>query len=85
MSFSPDQRWLITSSVDQRSPAQVWDLAAMRRELRDRGLDWPADVLRAATSEKSFEEQIEIVLDDVGLLDELLQPNVPRNVSAQPK
>ncbi len=76
MSFSPDQRCLITSSVDQRSPAQVWDLTAMRRELRDRGLDWPADVLRAATSEKSFEEQIEIVFDDVGLLDELHQPSV---------
>ena len=76
MSFSPDQRCLITSSVDQRSPAQVWDLTAMRRELRDRGLDWPADVLRAATSEKSFEEQIEIVLDDVGVSDELLQPSV---------
>ncbi len=71
MSFSPDQRWLITSSVDQRSPAQVWDLIALRRELRDRGLDWPADVLRAATSVQSFEEQIEIVLDDVGLLDDL--------------
>jgi serine/threonine-protein kinase len=75
MSFSPDQRWLITSSVDQRSPAQVWDLTAVRRELRDRGLDWPADVLRAATSEKGFEEQIDIVLDDVGLLDELHQPS----------
>ncbi len=82
MSFSPDQRCLITSSVDQRSPAQVWDLTAMRRELRDRGLDWPADVLRAATSKESFEEQIEIVLDDVGELDDLLQPSAPRNVSA---
>jgi eukaryotic-like serine/threonine-protein kinase len=76
MSFSPDQRWLITSSVDQRSPAQVWDLTAMRRALRDRGLDWPADVLRAGTSEQSFEEQIDIVLDDVGLLDGSPQPSV---------
>ena len=76
MSFSPDQRWLITSSVDHRSPAQVWDLTAMRRELRDRGLDWPAEVLRAATSEQSFEEQIEIVLDEVGLFDDSPQSNV---------
>ena len=67
MSFTPDQRRLVTSSTDDRSPAQIWDLTAMRRKLRDRGLDWPADVLRAATSAQCFEEQIEIVLDDDGL------------------
>ena len=83
MSFSPDQRWLITSSVDQRSPAQVWDLTAFRRELRHRELDWPADVLRVATSAQCFEEQIEIFLDYDGLIDgspqsgvnELSRPN----------
>ena len=46
MAFSPDQRWLVTSSKDERSPAQVWDLVTMRRELSNRGLDLPADVLR---------------------------------------
>ena len=76
MSFTPDQRWLITSSVDHRSPAHVWDLVALRRELRNRGLDWPAEVLRAAMSEESFEEQIEIVLDEVGLFDDPPQSSI---------
>ena len=76
MSFTPDQRWLITSCVDHRSPAHVWDLVALRRELRNRGLDWPAEVLRAATNEQRFEEQIEIVLDEVHLFDDSPQSSV---------
>jgi WD40 repeat protein len=68
MAFSPDQRWLVTSSIDERFPAQVWDLVTMRRELANRGLDLPADVLRPAASPENFEDQIEVVLDDVGLL-----------------
>ena len=36
--FSPDQRWLLTSSIDERSTAQLWDLRALRRELKGRGL-----------------------------------------------
>ncbi|MGH7135790.1 MAG: WD40 repeat domain-containing protein, partial [Pirellulales bacterium] len=50
MAFSPDQHWLVTSSWDERSPALVWDLTAMCRELAQRHLALPADVLRAAES-----------------------------------
>ncbi len=82
MSFSPDQRWLITSSIDHRSPAHVWDLVALRGELRSRGLDWPTEVLRAATTAQSFEEQIEIVLDEVGLFVDSPQSGV--QVFSQP-
>lgn len=69
MAFSPDQRWFVTSSIDERFPAQVWDLVTMRRELANRGLDLPADVLRPTASPENFEEQIEIVLDGVGLIE----------------
>jgi serine/threonine protein kinase/WD40 repeat protein len=67
IAFSPDQRWLATSSIDERAPGQVWDLATTRRELDARGLDWPADVLRAAASETDFEAHLDVELegDDV--------------------
>jgi serine/threonine protein kinase/WD40 repeat protein len=67
MAFSDDQRWLVTSSVDEQSPAQVWDLVAMRNELAHRGLDWSSDVLRATTTQ-SYGEQIEIVIERPELL-----------------
>ena len=76
IAFSSDQRSLFTSSADERSLAQVWDLAAMRRELADRGLDLPADVLRTNPSPQSFEEQVEVVLDDAGLIDRTPLPEV---------
>jgi WD40 repeat protein len=68
IAFSPDQRWLVTSSKDERFPAQVWDLVSMRRELSNRRLDLPPDVLRPTASPENFAEQIEIVLDDVGVV-----------------
>jgi WD40 repeat protein len=71
MAFSPDQRYLITSPVDERSAAQVWDLATMRRELVRRGLDWPADVLRATTGAPPIDGELEVVFDDGGLFDQL--------------
>jgi WD40 repeat protein len=74
MAFSLDQRWLVTSSKDERSPPQVWDLAAMRRELSHRGLDLPANVLRATSDSQTFEEQLEVDLDDPGLMESSLQP-----------
>ncbi len=62
MAFSADQRWLVTSSSDERSPALVWDLTAMRRELSQRHLDWPADVLRAG--EIMPPSRLEVHLDE---------------------
>lgn len=50
MAFSADQHWLVTSSSDERSLALVWDLTAMRRQLSQRDLDLPLDVLRAGES-----------------------------------
>jgi WD40 repeat protein len=67
IAFSPDQRYLVTSSMDERSPAQVWDLKAMRGELERRGLDWPAEVLTASAN-PPLEGQLEVVLDDGGLI-----------------
>jgi WD40 repeat protein len=74
MAFSPDQRWLVTSSKDERSPAQVWDLVTMRRELSNRGLDLPAEILQVSASSQTFEEQVEIVLDDADLIESSLLP-----------
>ena len=68
MTFSPDQRWLVTSSIDERAPTEVWDLTTMRRELFDRGLDLPSDVLEPNAISQSFEEQLEIIFDDDRLM-----------------
>ena len=67
MAFSPDQRWLVTSSTDERSPARVWNLVAMRRELAVRGVDMPTDVLRTADGSSAIEGPLEVLLDDGGL------------------
>jgi len=71
MAFSPDQRYLITSSMDNRSLAQVWDLRVMRSELVRRGLDWPGEVLTASASSSSVEGGLEVVFDDGGLIQSL--------------
>jgi WD40 repeat protein len=70
MKFSPDQRYLVTSGVDDRSTTLIWDVSGMRSELERRGLDWPADVLAVAAA-PSLEGELEIVLDDGGLLRQL--------------
>jgi WD40 repeat protein len=67
--FSPDQQWLVASSVKERSAAQVWDLVAMRRELSERGLDLPSDVLRPNAPTQNLGQSIEVVLDDKRILD----------------
>ncbi|HEX5443267.1 MAG TPA: hypothetical protein VFW87_05550, partial [Pirellulales bacterium] len=67
MGFSPDQRLLIASTTDQRLPAQVWDLSAIRRALRKRGLDWRADVLESRPATPGFEGAIEVVLEHNGV------------------
>jgi eukaryotic-like serine/threonine-protein kinase len=68
ITFSPDQRFLVTSPVDERLPVQVWDLRAMRSELARRGIDWPADVLRLRTNPPAIAGQLEVALDDGGLI-----------------
>jgi hypothetical protein len=68
MTFSPDQRFLVTSPLDERLPTQVWDLTAMRSDLARRGIDWPADVLRLRTNRLAIAGSLEVVLDDGGLL-----------------
>jgi WD40 repeat protein len=68
MTFSPDQRFLVTSPVDERQTAQVWDLTAMRSELAHRGINWPADVLCLRTNPLSIAGQLEVALDDGGLI-----------------
>jgi WD40 repeat protein len=68
MTFSADQRYLVTLPVDERLPAQVWDLTAMRSELAQRGIDWPADVLRLGTNPLAIAGQLEVALDSGGLI-----------------
>ncbi len=75
LAFSHDQRWLIASPSDERSPAQVWNLQALRKSLDDRGLDWPVDVLQFQPSETEFEDRIEVVIDDDGVLHETASIN----------
>jgi WD40 repeat protein len=69
--FSPDQRLLVTSSIDERLPAQVWNLPAMHRELARRKIELPADVLRPTAPAPAIEGPLEAVFDDGGLLLEL--------------
>jgi WD40 repeat protein len=71
MAFSPDQRYLVTSTTDERSTTQVWDVRAMRGELEHRGLDWPAEVLTVSASPPPVEGSFEVVLDDDGLMHQL--------------
>ena len=67
LAFSHDQRWLIASPSDERTPAQVWNIEGLRKALAERGLDWPANVLQAGPSEPGFEGRLEIELEDQGI------------------
>ena len=69
LAFSADQRWLVTSPEDERSAAHVWDLTALRRDLQERNLDWPADVLHVLPSPHELDGELEVVIDDRGLFD----------------
>jgi WD40 repeat protein len=64
--FSPDQSRLITLPLEDEQAPRVWDLAAMRHELRERDLDWPADVL--VSRERPAFLPTEIEINDSGLL-----------------
>jgi len=78
LAFSSDQRWLVTTPEDERSPSQVWDLRALRRDLQKRNLDWPADVLRVLASPVELNGELEVVIDDRGIFD---RPNEAQNES----
>ncbi|HTM54443.1 MAG TPA: WD40 repeat domain-containing serine/threonine-protein kinase, partial [Pirellulales bacterium] len=69
LAFSSDQRWLVTTPEDERSPSQVWDLTALRRDLQKRNLDWPADVLCVLANPGELNGDVEVVIDDRGLFD----------------
>jgi WD40 repeat protein/tRNA A-37 threonylcarbamoyl transferase component Bud32 len=71
LAFTPDQRHLVTSSIDERLPGQIWDLTAMRRELARRGIELPAEVLSPAATVSAIDGEVEVVLDDGGLLRQL--------------
>jgi serine/threonine protein kinase/WD40 repeat protein len=66
IAFAPDMRSMVTSPTDVHSPARIWDLKEIRRELSELGLDWPADVLRPATSSAEH-VPLEIEWNDGGL------------------
>jgi len=71
IAFSPDQRYLVTSSLGERSPTQIWDMRVLRSSLERYRLDWPAEVLATAASPSPVTGRLEVVLDDGGLLDRL--------------
>lgn len=75
MAFSADQRWLVTASSDERSPALVWDLTAMRRELSQRDLDLPSDVLRAGRSLPP--SRLKVYLDESAISRPFFPPDLP--------
>jgi serine/threonine-protein kinase len=47
LAFSPDQLRLVIMASGPDTTPYVWNLEAIRRELAQRGLDWPADVLKS--------------------------------------
>lgn len=59
--FSPDQRWLIATTPELES--QVWDLAALRRELASRVLDWPADILKPRQLGMPLPDRVSVSLE----------------------
>jgi WD40 repeat protein len=61
--FSPDQRWLVTTSVDERHPVRIWDLGLIREELSRLGLDWPSEVLRPSRSSAKAKIPQEVSFD----------------------
>jgi WD40 repeat protein len=67
LAFSPDKRWLVSSSIDERLPAQIWNLAAVHKELACRRLDLPPDVLRPDATVPLTTERLDVLLDDGGL------------------
>ncbi|HEX3727474.1 MAG TPA: WD40 repeat domain-containing serine/threonine-protein kinase [Pirellulales bacterium] len=64
IAFGPKQRLMVTASIDERSTPQVWDLVSMRRELAQRGLDLPADVLTAGPAPSGIGGKLEVRIDD---------------------
>src|SRR5262249_5704173 len=46
VTLSPTGRWLATG--DSEGQVRLWDLALLRRELKEAGLDWPAPPLQIA-------------------------------------
>jgi WD40 repeat protein/tRNA A-37 threonylcarbamoyl transferase component Bud32 len=64
LAFTPDHTRMIALSLDEQSPGWIWNLAAMRRELARRGLDWPANTLPVTVESMSSALPMEVILDD---------------------
>jgi len=72
MAFSPDQTQLVTLPLFSTSPAMIWDLAAIRRELAQRGLDWPTEVLQPKAGADSASRGAPLLVAlDVGNLSQI--------------
>ncbi|MFO0911594.1 MAG: serine/threonine-protein kinase [Pirellulales bacterium] len=67
--FSPDQERLITLPLDGDLTGWVWNIAAMRPQLAQRGLDWTSGEFRATPKAASHTVPLSITLDDGGLFD----------------
>jgi WD40 repeat protein len=67
LAFTADQRRLVASSISEHTPARVWNLSAVRRELQHRGLDLPHDVLLPQDRMLDVQSSDEILIDDAGV------------------
>ena len=63
IAFSAQQRYLVAASSDETSTAKIWDLVALRRELAERGLDLPGDILRPSALPSGFDGKPEVQVD----------------------
>jgi hypothetical protein len=69
LAFTPDHTRLIAFSLDEQSPGWIWNLAAMRRELARRGLDWAAEILPGYAGNSTPNIlSMEVTVDDGTLL-----------------
>lgn len=62
LAFSPDQSRLVTMAASEDAVPRIWNLAAIRRELAVRGLDWPSDVLQTRSNANSIDDSTRLVV-----------------------
>jgi WD40 repeat protein len=64
IAFTPDNRRMITLHTSEQTPGRIWDLAKIRRALREFDLDWPADVMQAGPEPTAHGAPLEVEWTD---------------------
>jgi WD40 repeat protein len=65
ITFSPNGRYLAVPSKYGQEAAQVWDLMALREELRTRGLDWSDSPITEYRRDNDVESQTDLSRDAI--------------------